>query len=92
MVAVTRAHWLVWLLVALVVVLPAARFTSGIEHDVSHHAGAKHAPPAPNVFRQSAPAAAPNLPPLVQVGHVAAPDDAHDVRVTADPPFVPPRG
>ncbi len=88
----TPAHAFVWLLVALVVVLPAASLTSGIEHDVSHHAGAKHSPPAPNVFRQSAPAAAPDLPPLVQVGDVAVPDDAHGVRVAADPPFVPPRG
>jgi len=92
MVAVTRPPSLVWLLVALVVVLPAARLTSGIEHDVSHHAGVKDSPSAPNVFRQSAPAAAPDLLPLVQIGHVAVPDDAHGVRVAADPPFVPPRG
>ena len=92
MVAVTRAHGLIWLLIALVVVLSAARLTSGIEHDGSHHAGEKDSPSAPNVFRQSAPAAGPDLPPLVQVGHVAAPDDAHGARVAADPPFVPPRG
>jgi hypothetical protein len=89
---VTPARAFVWLLVAFVVVLPATSLTSGIEHDVSHHAGAKHSPPAPNVFRQSAPAAAPDLPLLVQVGDVAVPDDAHGPRVAADPPFVPPRG
>jgi hypothetical protein len=90
---VTPARLIGWLLIGLLVAVPAARSASDVAHDAREHAFIKHAPRTPSTsLRQGALAGQPPLPAPVIVGRVVAVDDRGRARVVSEPPFVPPRG